>query len=204
MALYMLRAAGTWNGGEVWNFTLHALATIGTEQAATAWADALTEAWSGAGTPAGALATLYSPDVVLQTATAGQIAQPGGGQVARADVTIGLPGTAVADSLPPQCAVVISLRTGLANRAGRGRFYLPATAVDASAGGRLSTAAQTTIANAMTRMFAALDPTGITPVIYGRLTGSTNTITSANVGDVYDTQRRRRNQLTETRMAIAV
>lgn len=204
MALFLLRASGTWNGGETWNFTLHATAAVSAAAAAGSLAGALEEMWSGVGTPAGALGTLYSPDVVLGTATAGEINEQSGQQIARADVAVNAAGTATGSSLPPQCAVVISLRTAIANRTGRGRFYLPATSVDALDAGRISAAAQTTIANAMTRLFAELDAAAITPVIYSRTRHVTTTITDANVGDVYDTQRRRRNQLNEQRVTIPV
>lgn len=75
MALYLLRASGQWNGSEVFNFTLHATSSAATAQVATTWAQALTEAWSGAGTPAGALNAAYAADTVIDTATAALLTQ---------------------------------------------------------------------------------------------------------------------------------
>lgn len=204
MALYLLRASGVWEESEVFNFGLHVTSSAATAAVADSWSLALTEAWSGSGTPTGALNAAYSTGVRIDTATAALLTQTSGQQTARADVAVNLVGTSAEDSLPPQIAVVVSLRTELANRAGRGRFYLPAPATNACTAGRLTTAIQTNIVNAMTRMFSALDAAGATPVLFSRTTFANTTITSFNVGDVFDTQRRRRNQLVETRVSGTV
>lgn len=204
MALYLLRASGTWNGSETFNFGLHATSSAATAQVATTWSQALTEAWSGAGTPTGALNAAYNPDVIVETATASLLTEATGQQTARADVAVNLPGTSAEDTLPPQVAITVSLRTDVANRTGRGRFYLPSPATNAVTAGRINTAIQQNIVNAWIRAFAALDSGGITPVLYSRSTHTTITITSFNVGDVFDTQRRRRNQLVEQRIAGTV
>lgn len=204
MALYHLKASGQWFGSEVFNFGIHATSSAATAAVATTWAQALTEAWSGSGTPTGALNAAYATDTVIDLATASLLTQTSGQQTARADVAVNLPGTSAEDSLPPQCAVVVSLRTELANRAGRGRFYLPAPAVNAVTAGRFTAAIQQNFVNAMTRMFAALDGGGITPVLFSRTTFQNTTITSFNIGDVFDTQRRRRNQLVEQRISGTV
>lgn len=204
MALYHLRASGVWEESETFNFGLHATSSAATAAVANSWALALTEAWSGAGTPAGALNAAYSAGVVIDQATASLLTQTSGQQTARADVAVNLVGTSAEDSLPPQVAVVVSLRTELANRAGRGRFYLPAPAANAVTAGRFTTAVQQNFVNAMTRMFASLDGAGITPVLFSRTTFANTTITSFNIGDVFDTQRRRRNQLVESRISGTV
>jgi len=204
MALYHLRASGVWEESEVFNFGLHVTSSAATAAVAQSWSLALTEAWSGAGTPTGALNAAYSTGVRIDTATASLLTQTSGQQTARADVAVNLVGTSAEDSLPPQIAIVVSLRTELANRAGRGRFYLPSPATNAVTAGRLTTAIQQNVVNAMTRMFASLDSAGITPILFSRTTFQNTTVTSFNVGDVFDTQRRRRNQLVETRISGTV
>jgi len=200
MALYQLRASGTWNGAETWNFGLHGSSSASVAAVADSWAAALTEAWSGTGTPAGALQTYYPEEVVLGTATAAALSATTGQQLARADVDVNLPGTSVAEMLPPQCAVVVSLRTPVANRTGRGRFYLPAPAVNAVAAGLIAPAAQQDFVDAMTRLFASLDAAAFTPQLFSRSTFILTTIDAFNIGNVFDTQRRRRNQLQEVRI----
>lgn len=208
MALFRLRVSGSWNGGETWTFGLHASAASSTATVADALQVAATQMWSGSGTPAGALNTLYSEDVVLTTLTASELDFANGRQLTRADRDVNLPGVATADSLPPQNAVVISLRTELAQAGGRGRYYLPSPALTASAGGRIAPAAQALIVAATTRFFASLRSATINPVVYRRprpnFPSQQLAIVSANVGDVFDTQRSRRMQLTETRLPIPV
>ena len=204
MALYLLRASGRWGTAETFNFGIHATSSAATAAVAGTWAQALTEAWSGAGTPAGALNAAYATTTEIEQATAALLTQTSGQQTARADVDVSLPGTSAEDSLPPQCAVVVSLRTEVANRTGRGRFYLPAPAVNACTAGLINPAIQQNIVNAWTRAFAALDSGGITPVLFSRTTFVNTTITSFNVGNVFDTQRRRRNQLVENRISGTV
>lgn len=201
MAKVRLRASGTWNGSEVWNFGLHVDTQRSIGDAAAAWAAALTEAWSGAGTPAGALQTLYNPDVVMTEATAAEILLVSGKQQGKSAVVLNLPGTSAEEQLPPQCAVVVSTRTLVFNKAGRGRFYLPAMAANAIEGGRIATAAQTVVVNAAERLFTALKAAQMQPVLWAQGATTGTPITSFNVGDVMDTQRRRRNQLSEVRVS---
>lgn len=208
MATFRLRVSGTWNGGERWTFGLHGNATQSTATVADALQVAATEMWSGTGTPAGAMNTLYSDDVVMTTLTAAELDFGTGRQLTRADRDVSLPGVATADSLPPQCAVVVSLRTELAQAGGRGRYYLPAPALSASAGGRIAAAAQATFVAATTRFIASLRGAQITPVLYRRPTperpAQALLLVGGNIGDVFDTQRGRRQQLTESRTPFPI
>lgn len=204
MALMRLRASGTWNGGEVFNFGVHVDTQRSVGDAADVWAAALTEMWSGAGTPAGALNTLYNPNVTITEASAAEILLASGQQQTKAIRTLNLPGVATDEQLPPQVAVVVSLRTQLANRAGRGRFYLPAMATNAIAAGRLDTAAQTVVRNSAQRLFNSLRTGTIQTVIWTKGLLTPRVVTDFSVGDVMDTQRRRRNQLTEVRISGTV
>lgn len=200
MARMKLRVQGTWGGGEIWNFGMDADSTRTVAETATALAAAVTEAWSGAGTPAGALNTLYSPDVTVTEAQAAEILIASGKQQAKSVAALSLPGVSTDEPLPPQVALVVSKITNVANRTGRGRFYLPAMAVNAVEDGKLSVAARDLVMNAVQRMITSLKGAQITPMLWaqGALTGTP--ITQWGIDTVFDTQRRRRNQLVGDRI----
>ena len=63
----------------------------------------------------------------------------------------------------------------------------------------MTTAARDTLADAAEDLVQGLTAGGGNVVIYHRGPGTTTTVTSLDVGDVIDTQRRRRNKLIEAR-----
>lgn len=109
-------------------------------------------------------------------------------------------------SMPNQCAVVLSQISGLPGARGRGRAYLPCLATGPDTGGRISAADRTSIlTNARTMLIAAeaayianggVQPGGLV-VASGVGAGQNNKVTRLRVGDVIDTQRRRRDALVE-------
>lgn len=197
MALFRLVASGT-TPGEVFSFTMHADGNLSTADAAQEFADALTAAW-GAG-----MASLTTADVDVTAAAAASIDPATEGQITRAEVVLALTGTDVGEMLPFQCATVVSLLTASATRSGRGRFYLPPLAASVLDGGRISAASLATLDTAWTAFFDSLNTSGLTVVVRNRASHISTGVTSARVGDVIDTQRRRRNKLTETYLAIPV
>lgn len=117
-------------------------------------------------------------------------------------VSVGAPiageGTA---TLPPQCTVVISLRTGLPGRSQRGRMYWPL------AGGAITVAQRSayvtqTFANSAASMLNAIRTTtqfgGGDVVIASEKTGQLTKVNAVTADNVVDTQRRRRDKLTGT------
>lgn len=197
MALHRFVASGT-TPGETFSFTLHGESNLSTGDAATAFADALTAAW-GAG-----MDDLTTADIDLTLASAATLNPATDGQVTRAEVVLALTGVASGEMLPFQCATVISLLTASATRSGRGRFYLPPLAVSQTDQGRVSAAAMIVLDTAWTAFFDSLNTDGVTPVVRNRTAHVSTTVTSARVGNVIDTQRRRRNKLTEVYTVIAV
>lgn len=117
----------------------------------------------------------------------------------------------VTTQLPPQCAYVVSLRSGLSlGRANYGRFYVPtptwapgqnggvATEVQATAA---RTAAKTMLKGVETDLQVALST--IRLVIMSNLgLGHTKLVSELGVGRVVDTQRRRRNKLNEATVLV--
>lgn len=123
---------------------------------------------------------------------------------AGATTAVVLVGTDASAPLPPQTSLVVSLKTAVRTRAGRGRMYLPPFGVDQSVGGRLLAATRTTVLNAAAQLVNDLQAAAYTPVIYHRAVHTTDVINQVAVGDVFDTQRRRRNKLVEAKSSVGV
>jgi hypothetical protein len=111
--------------------------------------------------------------------------------------------------LPPQCSVVVTLLSDrVRGKAAKGRMYLPGVSVMPGSNGKLPSAAIGTLADNVKTFFDALVNNANIPgelILAARGTGPFPNLTAQNdyvetirVGDVVDTQRRRRNQLEET------
>jgi hypothetical protein len=125
--------------------------------------------------------------------------------LAEANKAVATAGTG-ASPHPYQTSAVISLRTATPGASGRGRLYWPATAaaidtaslrITAAFHPTLLAAAKTYLSGIETAIEATL--TGVALAVWSRLgTGSVSVVTSLNVGNVFDVQRRRRDTLVET------
>lgn len=196
MALFRHTVSGTFPG-EVWSFGIHTTGTITVTAAEAAWANAFDAFWDD-------VAPLVANEVTATETSTAELDQPTGKQLTRLSTPSSAVGTNVGESLPFQCAPVVSLRTALATRAGRGRFYAPSLAVDQVAAGKMVSLAQTGLLNGAVAMVTALTAAGLTTVLYSRTTHLTQEVTRVDVGDVIDTQRRRRNKLIEARVSANV
>jgi len=197
MALYRHVAKGSFPG-ETWTFTLHTTSAGSLTAAQTSWEGATDALWTGQ------LDALMCTDVVMTEVSTASLDETTGRQISRVATGVSRPGTAVGACLPFQCAPVVSLRTDLATRSGRGRFYLPALAEGNTSAGRLTTTAQNAIVTAAQQFFASLDTGGLAVVLLNRTTLAQTAVTRFDVGDVIDTQRRRRSQLVEQRISGSV
>jgi hypothetical protein len=125
-----------------------------------------------------------------------------------ATYTTAVAGTSTSPIFPPQIALVAQLRAAGTGLGTKGRMYLPGIAHSLQGNGHISsTNAGTVAANLKTFIDAAevaVDSPGyVMNVSKGRpgvpFTAPINKrVTEIRVGDVYDTQRRRRNGLTES------
>lgn len=114
--------------------------------------------------------------------------------------------------LPPQDSVVASHRTDQLGRRGRGRMYLPPMASDGlDAGGKVLSARQTAILAAQVAMVSALFYSGsgtnlwnVRPIVTGKPYAKYGVISEIQVGNIVDTQRRRRDRLIETRQVTPI
>lgn len=196
MALFKHTLQGTFTG-EVWSFGLHTTGSLTVSAAETAWATAVGGFWA-------ATDSIFAAEVAATATTTAELDQATGKQLTRVETGSSLVGTATTASLPYQCAPAVSLRTNLATRAGRGRFYAPSLAVEFVAAGKMTSIAQTALLDGAVDMLNSLTASGLTAVLYGRTTHATQEVTRVDVGDVIDTQRRRRNKLVESRVSANV
>lgn len=201
MPLYQHRFIGHCAAGDqfVFSWWSETSVSIDTSQSnAVAWAEAL---WAGPGGTDG-WASMSTAAVGIDRITTGEITVATGQQQALRETTTNLVGAAAGVALPAEVALVVSLRTALANRTGRGRFYLPQPAsVVLAADGTLDPAVQGDLADALAAAWAAANGAGESPVVYSRTARATRNITSFDVGDVMDVQTRRQNSLTQQRIA---
>ena len=201
MPLYQHRFIGNLASGDQFSFSWwsdNSLTIDSSHGNAIAWAETL---WNGQDTLPG-YATLCSADVSIQRITTGEISLLTGQQQTLRESNVDIAGTSTSNALPADVAIVVSLRSPVANRTGRGRFYLPQPTTNAlTAVGRLDETAQSTIVDALTAAWTQANAAGENPVIYSRTQRATREITSFNVGDLFDTQRRRENALTENRVS---
>jgi hypothetical protein len=205
MAFYRATQKGHLPSGEIWDSTVHIEDVAGNAATLiTVFADAVTLLWQGPPTPANSIQQLVPTTVGLDEIVVDELNNLGH-NVAQEVATLALPGTSVDDMLPYQVSVGYSKRTGQPNRAGRGRGFLPPFALTTCVGGLLDATAQAQVTRAAGAFLShiAQNSTG-GPVVYHNGFNTGTLISSCDVGNVFDTQRRRRNQITETRISIAV
>lgn len=198
--VYQHRFSGVLAGGDRWMFTWWATSgsSIGTVHAAGVdWANAF---WT-----TGGYGSHVAAAVTLESVTTVNVDVATNKQSQRMDSSLSLAGSNASGSLPADCAVVVSLRTALANRSGRGRFYLPQPAVDQldSTDGRVAAAAVSGMLNACSVAFGGYTGTAV-PVIYSRTLRATNPVVSFDIGNLFDTQRRRESSMLESRNSAAM
>lgn len=118
------------------------------------------------------------------------------------------PDSGTTSNVLPQSSIVFSLRSGLTiGRANYGRMYLPHTRPTLTAGGPFVAgatcdaiaAAGVTFITALSTIINAATTDALVPCLMSSVgSGTTKAIANVQVGNVIDTQRRRRNKLVET------
>lgn len=140
----------------------------------------------------------------------------------RDDVTDGLVGVAeyllpaaqvgsAAPKLPAQAAIVGSLRTAVAGASGRGRIYWPALGATVATTLRLGTPSASLVATAYknyltdirAKIAAAYPLIGFELAVRSARTKTTPHVTAIRVGNVIDTQRRRRDAFPEAYSTVS-
>ena len=207
MTDFLLSFGGTLSGGAPWSCNFKATSADSEASCATAWDAAVLAMWQ--------FSTLhpYFPADTFLTYTSVSTASSMWKQTTKTTTGHNIAGTSADEALPPHVCEVVTLRTALATRFGRGRFYLPAMAENALAatGGIMLAAAQTALQDAMNALFSAISGV-ITLQIYHKLGGGSgargpNTVDpviASDVSDVFTTQRRRDDKRVPLRLTVTV
>jgi hypothetical protein len=127
--------------------------------------------------------------------------------VTSAQATLGGAGTAATAGLPAQCSPCISLTTATAGSRARGRMFLPPLAAAAlSSVGRISSTPRGLILGVLDTFFGAMSANAADCVVVSSVGGvyTTYPVNTIRLGDVIDTQRRRRNTIAEVYSSAAI
>lgn len=197
----LITAAGKMPGGDIWSCGLRTVRLLPDGDMLQLLADDARAAWNtfvtgnygvGSGT-------------TLETVTARSLDAAG----VTTDVRVGTPSTIVSgvggNALPPQCAVVVTLQTSVPGRSNTGRIYLPITALAVPVTGRLAAgdaaailAGTVTLVNSLQSAIRARSGDAQEGIAVQSFTkASAVRVRRLRVGDVVDTQRRRRNSMVE-------
>jgi hypothetical protein len=204
MALYLCRVRGHSASILEWSISLHV--TAATSLAAVLSAavrDAFVDMWNGVPAGTNAVKTLYAIDTLVDDAVASELDSNAKHQVQQGITTINLAGTNVDEPLPPQVAVVLSKTSDLPTRQGRGRAYMPPPTTSSLNSGKMATASRDIFANGwknfMTSLSTAAGGAYVPVISHGPFPPAAPTpFNQVKVGDVFDTQRNRRNKLKES------
>lgn len=119
-------------------------------------------------------------------------------------------GANAAAPLPPQITLVASLRNNLPRGlATHGRMYLPGINAGVDADARIAAGTRTTIATAFQSFLNSVNLLATSSGNFVHIasfkgTGTDRPVTKLLMGDLYDTQRRRKNALTEQYSTVTV
>lgn len=204
--LYRMNFQGNLPAGDVFN---HSLFCTGSDSSTIN--DAVTASAAAAAaltTTASGMQSLFMNTVIWAGTVVEEVDPTTGHSISTGSSSFSHAGTnSVDNSQPGQCALVVTLRTATVTRRGRGRFYLPVMRAGAATqAGRLATASNAPLLVSLNAFFAALKTFGVpmTPVVYSGTGRTIATVTSYDFGDVFDTQRRRRNKLVESRVGASI
>ena len=205
MTIYRHVAQGSTIDGEIFTFSVHSEKAAGVlADAHTAYATAIGLLWNGVASPADSIKQLYPAATTVDELVTTELSVVNGKNFAQVSSSPALAGTGSGAALPPQTAICVSLTTASPTRFGRGRFFLPAPIVTESTVGRINSTAQGQVLAAAVGMLQSMAGDGYPVVIFHKGSLTTTVVTGVNVGDVFDTIRRRRDKLVEARMKSAI
>lgn len=205
MTFYRLTAKGHLPQGEVFSFTLHCQNIGGTTSGAgAAWHTALGLLWNGVASPADSIKQCIPTSIGIDASVVDALDALTGKNDEQLVTAETLVGTNATDPLVNQDAVVVSLRTAKATKAGRGRFYLPPFGEDQTTAGLLLATPRGQVATAAQKMVQSLNGAGYTVGIFHRSSITQDAVVSVDVSNVVGTQRRRRDKIVPVRSSLSV
>lgn len=207
MTDFLIAFGGTLGGGYPWSCNMAATSADSEASAATAWDAAVLAMWEDATLQA------YFPTTTVLTYTSVSTASAAWKQTTKTETGHNIAGTSADESLPPHVCEVVTWRTALATRYGRGRIYLPCMARNAlaSSDGVMLAAAQTALQGGFNALFSSLSG-GITLQILHRKGGgsgaraplSIDPVIACDVSNLFVTQRRRADKEAASRITVTV
>lgn len=202
MTLYRCTASGVTGSGRAWSIRLHFVSgsTLSTVQ--SDWDTQFSAAWSTITNPIKAIMHTTTVLTLVKTESLAVVTYPGtpGVQKLRATAiaqnTLSIAGTSANPALPDQNAVLVSLRSAVPGREGRGRIHLPAPdqtlvtdgAISSTVAGHMTTA----LGGVRTGMASAGHAEAIATYVLtkaGTAVGSTRAVTTEETDEVIRTQR---------------
>lgn len=199
MALYKHVFQGKCAAGDIFTYSWHAdsVRTLAAaHSAAVVWNDTL---WNGSVAGNG-YQDHCTADVAMQEVVTTQINVADGKSLAQARSGQSIAGVVAGNALPADVAMVVSLRTALPQRTGRGRFYLPQPAVaELTSTGRWVADFINDVIASLNSAWAGYETVNDHLVIYSPTFRVVRDCTGYNIGDQAGTQRRRENKVPVTR-----
>jgi len=188
MTIYQHQVTGTFSAGDQWCTTMHTSSVNSLSSVHTAWTTAVNTFFSGT------YNAMMPTDVSATQTLTNQLDPLTAKNVAQQTSAITQTGTGAGGKPSPRDCVLLSLRTALPQKKGRGRMFLPS--VDAShytTTGRLVQADMQTIATGFAAVLTTLAGTA-TPIIFHKNILGFDVIIAVKVPDLAATQRRRTNK----------
>lgn len=201
----------TFNGADIFSFSLRIIPDIGSEQVTQAQVDALAPSAQAMFSNANLAICSWNKMTGLKLAPIGVDGNyPPGEDAVEHVFAPSIAGGAVVNTIiwPPQCSYSVGLQTAADRGPGHiGRFYLPSMAfnVNTATGkvGDLVASVGATIRTWINAINLVAD-VGTVGVIGKVGSGSSRVVTGIRCGQVVDTQRRRRNAIDETYTSVAL
>lgn len=214
----VVRIKGTLPGGESWSVNpafrvpgvVVGSGSVTTYDDLAAWASAIGNAEVDQVFPDNLQNRLST--VCLVTAIRTEYWDENGDMTEAAEYSMPVPAAGTsAPNMPLQTAIVSSLKTGRPGRSYRGRLYWPCLSINLNATTlRVSTADIGEFATAVaswlhdTAILGQVHMPALAPCVYSPTLGVASEIITVSVGDVLDTQRRRRDKAIETYSSASI
>jgi len=198
MAYFRHVVGGLTPVGTRWSTTLHSQSSATITTVHTAWSTFMT---SFIGTT---LAPMWNTHTTANLVTTYQLDAVTGKATTLASGTLAIPGTGTGGSVSSRDAFVITLRSAIAGKLGRGRMYWPSP--DDShytTTGQFVTADMTTVKNGFASAYGTFKATTI-PVVWHKLTKLGDAIVEVDININPGTQSRRTNKAAPVRVGSSV